>query len=307
MSVTSAFISIIIPTYRRPEALRDCIEALSRLDYPPRRFEIIIVDDGGGIPLMPLLAQFVNHLLITVVEQPNAGPAAARNFGAIHASGDFLAFTDDDCQPDPQWLQALSAMLVSTPDSLVGGRTVNALTSNPYAQASQTIIDVVYDHYNSPPREVHFFASNNMAVSTKTFKSVNGFDPGFRTSEDRDLCDRIRAKGYPLRYAPEAVIFHAHTLTLRSFWEQHSGYGRGAWLYHAARSQRGSGKFKPDWGFYRALITAPFRRTSPWNAMQGLLLIFIAQLANAVGCAEQGIRTLMRPIHGANSMDSKQQ
>ena len=306
MSVESPFFSIIIPTYRRPEALQDCIKALSRLEYPRHRFEIIIVDDGGGTPLMPLLTQFVNHMVIKVVSQPNAGPAAARNFGAMHASGDFLAFTDDDCQPDPQWLQALSAILASTPDGLVGGRTVNALTSNPYAQSSQTIIDVVYAHYNSPPQEVQFFASNNMAVSAKTFKSVSGFDPGFRTSEDRDICDRLRTKGYPLRYVPDAVIFHAHTLTFRSYWEQHSAYGRGAWLYHSARSQRGSGKFKPDWRFYRTLFSAPFQRKSPRNAMQGLFLMFVAQLANLVGCAAQGVRTLKLPVNDANSMDSKQ-
>jgi GT2 family glycosyltransferase len=306
MSVGSPFFSIIIPTYKRPQALQDCIEALSRLEYPRHRFEIIIVDDGGGIPLMPLLTPFVNKMVIKVVSQPNAGPAAARNFGAMHASGDFLAFTDDDCEPDRHWLEALSAGLASTPDGLVGGRTVNALTSNPYAQASQTIIDVVYAHYNSPPRKVEFFASNNIAVSAKTFESVSGFDPGFRTSEDRDLCDRLRSKGCPLRYVPDAVIFHAHTLTFRSYWEQHSGYGRGAWLYHAARSQRGSGKFKPDWHFYRALVSAPFHRTSPWSATRDLLLILVAQMANAVGCARQGIGTLLTPVNGPRSMDSKE-
>lgn len=304
MSVTSPFFSIIIPTYRRPEALQDCIKALCRLEYPRHSFEVIIVDDGGGTPLMPLLSQFADRLVLKVVWQPNAGPAAARNFGAGHASGNFLAFTDDDCQPEPQWLQALSSTLASTPDVLVGGRTVNALTLNPYAQASQTIIDVVYAHYNSPPQNVQFFASNNMAVSAEIFESVGGFDPDFRTSEDRDLCDRLRAKGYALRYASEAVIFHAHTLTFQSYWSQHSGYGRGAWLYHAARSRRGTGKFKPDWSFYWSLLSAPFQRKSPRNAARGVLLILVAQLANATGCMAQGIRSLMAPVNDTNPLDS---
>jgi GT2 family glycosyltransferase len=244
---------------------------------------------------------------MNILWQTNTGPAAARNFGARHASGDYLAFTDDDCQPEPQWLQALGSALESKTDMLVGGKTVNALTSNPYAQASQTIIDVVYAHYNSSSRNVQFFASNNMAVSAKTFDSVGGFGPKFRTSEDRDLCDRLKAKGCTLQYVPQAVIFHAHTLSLRSYWKQHSGYGRGAWLYHSARARRGTGQFKPDWSFYWSLLSAPFQRGPRGNAVRNFLLILIAQLANAAGCTAQGIRSISKGEDGSKSMDSKHQ
>jgi GT2 family glycosyltransferase len=301
--MTPLFFSIIIPTYRRSDALQECVRALCRLEYPRESFDVIIVDDGGDVPLEPLLLPFSQHVRIKVLWQPNAGPAAARNFGAKQASGAFLAFTDDDCQPDPQWLRTLSSALASSTNVLVGGRTVNALTSNPYSEASQLIIDVVYAHYNSRTQDVQFFASNNMAVSAQTFDAIGGFNAGFRTSEDRDLCDRLRVRGYALRYAPDAVIFHAHTLTFRSYWNQHSGYGRGAWRYHSARAQRGSGTFKPDWRFYRSLFSAPFQRGSWRQASRNFSLIFLAQLANATGCIAQGLDRLWTRANPATSAD----
>ena len=303
--MTPPFFSIIIPTYRRPEALQECVRALCKLDYPRENFEVVIVDDGGDLPLEPLLLPFSSQVHLKILWQPNAGPAAARNFGAKQATGDFLAFTDDDCQPDPQWLRTLNVALESSKDALVGGRTINALTSNAYAEASQLIIDVVYAHYNSRTDDVQFFASNNMAVSSQTFDAIGGFNPAFRTSEDRDLCDRLRFRGYTLQYAPTAVIFHSHTLTFRPYWNQHSGYGRGAWRFHSARARRGSGSFKPDWCFYRALFSAPFRQGSWRNAARGLSLIAVAQLANATGCVAQGLNRLWTSADPATSADPK--
>ena len=291
MSGKEPTFSIIIPTYRRPEALRVCVQALSELDYPRDGFEVIIVDDGGGVPLRSLLEPVAGNLRMKVMWQPNAGPAAARNFGALHATGDLLAFTDDDCSPASGWLRALASACSTTGNVLLGGRTVNALRDNPYAGASQAIIDVVYAHYNGHPLNAQFFASNNMAVPADHFRALKGFDPGFRTSEDRDLCDRWLSRGHHLRYACEAVVFHAHPLTLRSFWDQHAGYGRGAWLYHRTRAQRGTGSFRPDWKFYWALLRSPLSRGFTRYVIRDLCLLMTAQAANATGCFEQALKS----------------
>ncbi|HET6673821.1 MAG TPA: glycosyltransferase [Nitrospiraceae bacterium] len=282
--------SVIVPTYRRPNALCGCVQALSGLDYPRDGFEIIIVDDGGSIPLQSLLEPITRDISLKVVWQPNAGPAAARNFGASHAKGDMLAFTDDDCAPASNWLQAFASKSAVTESGLLGGRTINALENNPYAGASQLIIDVVYAHYNRDPSAAHFFASNNMAVPANLFHDLKGFDPGFRTSEDRDLCDRWRSKGYPLQYAADAVIFHAHPLTLGSFWGQHAGYGRGAWLYHTARANRGTGGFRVDWKFYEALLRSPLSKGLNRHVFRDFSLLMTAQIANATGCLEQALK-----------------
>ncbi|MGH7450280.1 MAG: glycosyltransferase family A protein [bacterium] len=95
--------------------------------YPGDRFEVIVVDDGSASSLEPVVTPFRKQLNLTLMKQANAGPAAARNTGAKQAKREFLVFTDNDCQPDPDWLSALGKHLAQTPDRIIGGRTINTL------------------------------------------------------------------------------------------------------------------------------------------------------------------------------------
>ena len=192
--------------------------------------------------------------MITVLRQSNTGRAAsARNFGAQHARGDILAFTDDDCRPTPQWLKKLAQSFHDVPAELVGGRTVNGLDNNLYSTTSQMIVDEAYAYFFRRKSDLRFFASNNMAVSAKLFHESGGFDPAFRTSEDRDLCDRWMRRGHSLVYASEAIVYHHHHLTLTAFCRQHFHYGRGAHRFYRMRAQRGRSRWKPDLQFYASV------------------------------------------------------
>jgi glycosyltransferase involved in cell wall biosynthesis len=280
------FFSIIVPTYRRPQRLRACLAALQHLDYPHECFEVIVVDDGGQVPLEAAVASCGERFNVTLIKQPHAGPAAARNTGAARAKGQFLAFTDDDCEPATDWLRALAIRFATAPDHAVGGRTLNTLASNPYATASQLIVDFVYAYYNADPSRARFFASNNLAVPADRFHALGGFDASFRTSEDRDLCDRWLHRGYRMTYAPEVIVSHAHVLTLRTFWGQHFNYGRGAFRFHRARVRRGSGCFGSDLAFYARLPAFLGWGFSERRGAQALLLtalLGVWQGANAAG------------------------
>ncbi len=277
------FFSIVVPTYERPAQLSTCLAALARLDYPRDSFEVIVVDDGSADAPAGVVARFGELMDLKLYSQRNAGPAAARNFGASHARGEFLAFTDDDCAPDPFWLRAFASSFESKPQHIVGGRTLNALPRNLYAETSQTIIEVVYSHFNADPEDARFFASNNFAVPAAGFRELRGFDESFRTSEDREICDRWLSKGLRLAYAPEAVVHHAHPLTLRTLWRQHFGYGRGAWRFHSARAARGHAPFKPDRDFYLKLLRAPASHAPKTRAAKLTALLLWTQLANTAG------------------------
>jgi cellulose synthase/poly-beta-1,6-N-acetylglucosamine synthase-like glycosyltransferase len=253
------------------------------LDYPVERFEVVIVDDGSVTPPRELVAQFGELVKVSLLVQGNKGPAGARNFGAIHARGQFLAFTDDDCEPDVGWLRALASYFTRSPDRLVGGRTLNALPNNPYSETSQAIIEVVYTHFNTDPNDAHFFASNNFALSAVRFRELKGFDEKFTTSEDRDLCARWLAHGMGLTYAPEAVVYHAHHLTLRTLWQQHFGYGRGALRFHRRREAYRDGGFKPDPAFYLKLLQSSAAHARKIRVAQMTGLLLWSQLANAAG------------------------
>lgn len=277
------FFSVIIPTYERPLPLAGCLRSLARLDYPRERFEVIVVDDGSASPPFGIVERFGELLDLKLCEHRNTGPAGARNFGATRARGEFLAFTDDDCEAAPGWLRALASCCEGSPDRLIGGRTLNALPHNPYSETSQRIIEVVYEHFNADPKDARFFASNNLAVPSARFREMKGFDESFITSEDREFCARWRSLGLGLTYAPEAIIHHTHHLTLGTLWRQHFGYGRGALRFHRARAEKGDGPFKPDLAFYLKLIGAGATGSRKSRAAQLTALLLWSQLANAAG------------------------
>ena len=267
--------------------MSECLTALAALDYPPERFEVIVVDDGSDQPLDHVVYPFREKLTLQLFRQANRGPGVARNAGAAIARGVFLAFTDDDCRPSPDWLQALEAQFDKTPAKLIGGRTINRLTSNPYSTTSQVIVDIAYSYYNDNPEDAKFFASNNMAVPTARFREIGGFNPQFRVAaEDRELCDRWRHFGYKMTYVPQALVHHSHHQTMKGFCRLHFNYGRGAWLYHRVRSQRGSGRLRNDLPFYGRLPQLLRKRVSNLGFRQtaqvsGLLVIW--QLVNTAG------------------------
>jgi GT2 family glycosyltransferase len=143
-------------------------------------------------------------------------------------------------------------------------------------------MDVVYAYYNDDPNDARFFASNNFAMAADQFRLIGGFNPNFRTSEDREFCDRWRSRGLRISYAPEAVIHHAHPLTLRSLWKQHFGYGRGAWRFHQARASRGAEPFRPDLTFYFKLLRASCSQAGSAALLMPAWLLW-SQVANTAG------------------------
>jgi GT2 family glycosyltransferase len=277
------FVSIIIPTYSRQQQVLECLEVVSRSDYPPNRFEVIVVDDGSKPPLGDLEALFRGRITVTVLRQRRTGPAAARNAGAALAQGEFLAFTDDDCLPETGWLRALATRLAAEGNCVVGGRTINGLPDNAFAAASQEVIDVVYSYFNRDAERSRFFASNNMAVSARSFRASGGFDPTLTTSEDREFCDRWLHRGGTMVFVPNAVVVHMHHLTFCSYWMQHFNYGRGAFRFYARRAARGSRGFGQDLAFYKRLLLSPFQGGSAWRTVRRVFHLGLSQTASTVG------------------------
>jgi len=276
--------SIVIPSYRRPGQLADCLRALERLDYAADRFEVIVVDDGNPDPLEAARLDMPRRLQVRFLRRPNGGPGAARNTGVEAARGRFVAFTDDDCAPAPDWLKRMREALEAAPGALVGGRTCNALGDNPYAVTSQLIVDFAYEFYKYGTDSAGFFATNNMALPAADFRDLGGFDPCFRTSEDRDFCDRWTLSGRPMRFAPEAIVHHAHRLTLGGFLRQHFHYGRGARQFYLAHRRRGAGESTLNASFYGELLrrVPATVRGRPQAVRVGLLLL-AWQAANTAG------------------------
>lgn len=267
------YFSVVIPTYRRPTPLSNLLSSLTRLRYRHSRFEVIVVDDGGDIPLEPIIFKFHDQMNVTLLRQENSGPAMARNYGASQAKGEYLAFADDDCLPDPNWLQALAHGFRESPYCICGGKTVNALIENHYSTASQLLVDYLYEHYNPTQKIGAFFLANNFAVARERFQEMGGFDPTLRFGEDRDFCYRWRSRGYSFVFAPDAVVYHAHSLTLFSFLRLHFLYGGGNFQFLqrcAAQGTRAIRLSPPSW--YIELMFSGIKKE---RGLRGLLLTFL--------------------------------
>jgi GT2 family glycosyltransferase len=207
--------------------------------------------------------------------------------GADRARGEWLAFTDDDCQPAPDWLSAFGARADDAGGVMLGGCTRNALTDNPYATASHDLLHYLYRYFNPDPKHARLFASNNLCLRRADFLALGGFDAAdFRDlagGEDRELCERWFDAGLRMEYVPGAVVMHAHPLDLRRFWHQHFAYGRGAYRLRVARARRGAGavRIEPP-RFYLGLLLAG-RRPSVPQTLRLVMLLGLSQVANAAG------------------------
>ncbi len=282
--------SVIVPTYNRPEQLGVCLRALARQTYPRHLTEVIVVDDGSDEPPETVIASMQDALDVTLLSQENAGPASARNSGAGKARGDLLAFTDDDCLPERDWLDKLVDTAERNEGCLIGGRTVNRLEDNPYASAHQLFMGFLYTYYNTNPTRSIFFTSNNMACPTDVFRELQGFDNAYPLAggEDRAFCDHWLKQGHRMVYTPDAVVSHAHVLTGRTFWRHHFNYGRGAYRFRrqVARQDRKTLSFEAT-SFYLKLILAPYSRKDCPAGLRCrsflVFLMFISQIANASG------------------------
>ena len=238
---TSLRFSVIVPTFNRADLLRRCLDALAQQDYAGP-YEVIVVDDGSTDRTPGVLRSRpgVIHL-----RQANRGPAAARNRGIAAATGDILAFTDDDCLVPADWLSRLADGYVRHPAVAgVGGyleAPTEVLEHNLLARFERS---VGRDEYGAGPREVlggfdcPAGGTNNMSYRRAVLEEVGGFDEAFpfAAGEDADLKRRITDRGYQLLYTPVKVT-HLQPYTWDAFRRQHLTRGRG--VVHFERKHAG--------------------------------------------------------------------
>ncbi len=282
--------SIIIPTFNRPNDLDRCLTAITRLEYPRDEFEVIVVDDGGHVDLQPITAKHRKQIRLTLLRQTNSGCGAARNKGTEHASGRWLAFTDDDCAPVPEWLRAFDAAATRFPDALIGGNVANGVPNNVYSAASQSISDYFRAHMSRDAERGRFCSGNNFAVPADSYSKIGGFDTSFgrAAAEDRDFCDRWLSAGLRIISAADALVVHYRDMSFRGFWRHYFHYGQGAFVFSQTRLRRHAGPVSFEgFGFHLGLVMAPLRKSLRPRSFCMSFLIVVEQIAYAMGYAHE--------------------
>ncbi len=221
----AARVSIVIPSYGRPLALRRCLASLES------GHEVIVVDDGSPEPVPAGL------LGARVIRQDNRGPAAARNLGASEARGKFLAFLDDDCVARAGWVE--KAIRAWQPGRLVGCRVENLHPENRRAAYNQVMLDALTDWWVERGSSWRFLPSSNWLLEREAFLGLGGFSSAFpgAAAEDREFCGRWCDAGGELHCVRDRLIGHYHAQSVKQFARMHFRYGRGAAILRRMRPQ----------------------------------------------------------------------
>jgi GT2 family glycosyltransferase len=213
-------ISVVVCTHNGSTTIGQCCDELTKLDYPD--FEIIVVDDGST----DNTASIVSNYDVKLIQTKNHGLSSARNTGANAATGEIVAYIDDDAWPDPHWLRYLALAFDSGDYAGVGGPNIAPPSGNGTADAVA----------NAPGGPIHVMLTDdvaehipgcNMAFRKSALLAVGGFDASFRVAgDDVDLCWRIQERGWTLGFTPAAMVWHHRRSSLKAYLRQQWGYGK---------------------------------------------------------------------------------
>ncbi|MGN6189540.1 MAG: glycosyltransferase [Conexibacter sp.] len=216
-------VSVVVCTFNGAATIGETLDAVGRLAYPD--VEAIVVDDGSTDATAEVVAA---HPRVRLIRTPNRGLSAARNTGLRAASGELIAYLDDDAYPDPHWLDYVALALRDADEDRAGvggpnlpvprdGLVAECVANAPGGPVHVLLSDTVAEH----------IPGCNMTFRRDRLEAIGGFDEQFRVAgDDVDVCWRLQERGWTLGFHPAAVVWHHRRGSVRRFWRQQRGYGR---------------------------------------------------------------------------------
>ena len=171
-------VDVVIPTFRRPEALASCLKSLEKQTMAPASIEVI--DDS----------------------ETDYGPGVSRNIGWKRGSGRYVAFIDDDCLAEQDWIESLQRVFS---ENEIGGIEGGITTTDENGEK----ID-----FNPPNRfRWNRFKTANLAVRRDVLEEIGGFDERYHMHrEDTDLAWRVIDAGFKMAWVPQCRVHHPEPL-----------------------------------------------------------------------------------------------
>jgi len=216
-------VSIIIPVIAVNDYVRESVPKILNLDWPD--FEIIIFpdepDSKNSWPKTKLIAS------------GKIGPAGKRNLALKYASGEIVAFLDDDAYPEKDWLKQAIGYFSDPKVAAVGGPAITPADDGVLQKVSGAVYESyiggagVRNRYLSvgETREVDDWPTVNLLVRKDIFEKVGGFDCSFWPGEDTKLCLDIIHQGSKIVYGPKVIAYHHRRSNLLKHFKQIGGYG----------------------------------------------------------------------------------
>jgi GT2 family glycosyltransferase len=235
-------ISVVVCTHNGSHTLAECLQGLQCLDYP--NYETIVVDDGSTDDVALIARSFSS---VRLIQTENRGLSRARNTGMEAATGEIIAYIDDDAWPDPQWLKYLATLLIDTQHAGVGGPNLappgdgfraECVAHAPGGPNHVLITDTLAEHV----------PGCNMAFRKSALQAIGGFDAQFRIAgDDVDLCWRLQKQGMTIGFSPAAIVWHHRRSRFRAYWKQQLNYGRAEAMLESKWPEKYNAMGNPTW------------------------------------------------------------
>lgn len=195
----SCEIAVVVPTVDRVELLARCLRGLAVQTH--RSFEVWVVHDGDP-SVVALLHEWAGRLPLHVLRSPARGASEKRNLGWRSTVAPIVAFTDDDCEPTPQWVEAVAAAFAANP-------TAEVVQGPVQPHPDDAAVTGAFARTVTVERETVTYPAANLSFRHAALSRVGGYDESLRAGEDTDLTWRVRESGGASAFAPTAVVWHA--------------------------------------------------------------------------------------------------
>jgi len=220
-------VSVVLVNYRGAQDTITCLRSLDALDWPADRLELIVVDNDSGDGSVEQIRAAVPGAMV-IDAGSNTGFAGGCNLGVAHASGEYVAFLNNDARADTGWVDAAVEVLTAEPSvAAVACKVLDWDGARvDYVDGSLTWYAMGYKREAERPdgpeydvaKDVLFGTGAAMFVRTSVYREVGGFDERFfMFYEDVDLGWRLNLLGYRVRYVPGSLAFHRHHVTMKKF------------------------------------------------------------------------------------------
>ncbi|MEA5511196.1 glycosyltransferase [Crocosphaera sp. UHCC 0190] len=231
-------VSVIIPIYNGEEDLPNLIDCLRSQTYPKDRVEYLLVNNNSSDRTPQILekaaidAQKIGITLKALNENQIQSSYAARNQGIRQATGDILAFTDADCRPIYQWIEALVQPFIDETIGIVVGELA-ALAGNSLLEKYAERYGVMSQKFLLEHSFLPYGQTANLAIRRSIFFQIGFFRPYLTTGGDADICWRIQQEtDWKLTFSPAAIIRHRHRSNFKELRNQWQRYGQSNQYLH---------------------------------------------------------------------------
>ena len=228
-------VSVVLPIYNGTADLPELINCLLAQTYPKERVEYLLVDNNSSDDTSKLLKLAASNCPVQIralSENEIQSSYAARNKGIREAGGEIIAFTDADCRPQPQWLEALVQPFVNQNVVIVAGE-ITALPGNSLLEKYADRQETLSQKHTLANKFCAYGQTANLAIRRLALEKAGLFRPYLTTGVDADLCWRIlHLEIGTLEFAAEAIVQHRHRSTLKELESQWRRYGRSNRYLH---------------------------------------------------------------------------